>query len=1086
METSRNEIFQKLKPCCVKLSQTALTYGRATAGSKDLISSLESLLKLLEDLARPDGAFDIKLTEYVFFPLSHVFRQSQKVPERALELAVLCLIRLLVSGWRTNLPLNVGRQLLILLTFIAGGNPADAEPKSVSEELHSVAFTALSTLFESLKASHSSNACTSAEDLPPLGHAAVVLLDGIETGESNEVRLAALSALASFQAAVSDREALANFFPRTISSLTKTLQPRSSQHKSWRLTMRCLSTLSNALRSVLSDEYFSQDTGAQETDNKKPLSASWLKATASQVKLALANVMPIRDSDKAEVRRALLELCLVVLEDCSKSLSESVPMIVETMIIVSSRDELDREPHAGQALLHMATARPSILEAVKGSLHTWMLGLPRIMQSNDDQKKQRIGRQISACLRLLSQLGAGSGFVEDLMSTNLRDAVVAMLRGEVNKAEDVQDADEESTALELVSARPANSLQLSFPSILMGQDNQRSAVGDVQLLLRQLKSSRTSASVAKDMIASLPLSSGHDLLASFWLALNIVQNSIGEDSLMDQYINIESHTHARLLDELYAYSVDTIRDPWGASHQDWRIQSLSLEIIALQAQQQGEDFRPELVDALYPVLHLLGSSNSQLRRHAIICLDILARATGYPSTRDLIIGNVDYLVNAVALKLNIFDISPQAPQVLLMIIKLTGPTLLPYLDDLIGSIFAALDNFHGYPRLVELLFSVLTAVVEEGSKGDALSITAGKEIDHRKTPWRDRTMEEVTATLRRRREKAMEELTPSSPRSTTPPFPRRPWKEYVSPADAEGDADTSPSSPPSDDLTTTSAPTQTPTYTLLHRIALLTQHYLPSSSPTLRLSLLTLLRTATPTLATNEDVFLPLINSLWPVVAKRLYDEEVYVVVAATETIAALCVGAGDFLSSRVADEWDRTWRVVNKVWNRLRIREEGRRGPSGSGPSRQTLAMTAAPATGNAHLSITADHRLLAAFLGLFTTLTRYTRLDDEILDQLVEMGVSIVLMYARRREEKTKREKMMSLGQGITSSAKGSGGPPAPLEKMARELLSAVEGINPDAVWVEMEFQRWEGGQSEADRREVPTLEGFTFRPVDFGGAQ
>ena len=103
-----------------------------------------------------------------------------------------------------------------------------------------------------------------------------------------------------------------------------------------------------------------------------------------------------------------------------------------------------------------------------------------------------------------------------------------------------------------------------------------------------------------------------------------------------------------------------------ATELDWRLQALALETIALQASQQKEAFRGELIDALYPVLHYMGASVEALRDHAVTCLNIIARDCGYRNSGELIVSNVDYLVNAVALRLNSFDISPQAPQVLLM------------------------------------------------------------------------------------------------------------------------------------------------------------------------------------------------------------------------------------------------------------------------------------------------------------------------------------------------------------------------------------------------------------------------------------
>ena len=158
----------------------------------------------------------------------------------------------------------------------------------------------------------------------------------------------------------------------------------------------------------------------------------------------------------------------------------------------------------------------------------------------------------------------------------------------------------------------------------------------------------------------------------------------------------------------------------------WQLQALALECLVLQAEQLSKSYRPELMESLYPVLSLLGSQNGSLQHHAMTALDLLARACQYLSVTDMLVDNVDYLVNSIALKLNSSNLAPQAPQVLLMMVRLCGARLIPYLDDLIGGIFMALDDFHGYPNLVEMLFEVLSGIVDEGAKQPRLADYRGK------------------------------------------------------------------------------------------------------------------------------------------------------------------------------------------------------------------------------------------------------------------------------------------------------------------------------------------------------------------------
>jgi len=91
---------------------------------------------------------------------------------------------------------------------------------------------------------------------------------------------------------------------------------------------------------------------------------------------------------------------------------------------------------------------------------------------------------------------------------------------------------------------------------------------------------------------------------------------------------------------------------------------------------------------------------------------------------------------------------------------------------------------------------------------------------------------------------------------------------------------------------------------LLTRILSLTQHYLTSPTPTLRKSLLDLVSTVSPALAPDEDAFLPLVHTVWPVVLARLHDPEAFVCIAACKALGRLCEAAGDFLGSRFKTEW--------------------------------------------------------------------------------------------------------------------------------------------------------------------------------------
>ncbi|THC99678.1 hypothetical protein EYZ11_000839 [Aspergillus tanneri] len=122
MENSRQESFKQLRTPCVELSSVGLKFRGRQASSQDVFRALTPVHNVLIELAKKN-ALDEKLAEYAFFPLSHIFNETQSITANCLELAVKCLRILIVYGWRERLSSQMGKQLIILLTLIVGGTP---------------------------------------------------------------------------------------------------------------------------------------------------------------------------------------------------------------------------------------------------------------------------------------------------------------------------------------------------------------------------------------------------------------------------------------------------------------------------------------------------------------------------------------------------------------------------------------------------------------------------------------------------------------------------------------------------------------------------------------------------------------------------------------------------------------------------------------------------------------------------------------------------------------------------------------------------------------------------------------------------
>jgi len=905
-----------LKQPCVQLLQATAAVGQTPRARTDLVQELSHLLATLRSI-KPNSV-DARLAEYVFVPISQVLRISRQVPVHGLELCLQCISILLRTRWGGGLEPALSGQLLILFTFLAKPSSAENGIAATSEELQALAFQCMAELMmENGHTQQSRQAITATANVPALGEAVLVMLDSLTGSPSHSVKIQAIGALDALNNAMSDDDALASFLPRIVSSLTTLLTPSSSSRPNFRVVEKCLDVLASILLRLLRDEH------TKNLPEKLPStqlsqgatvarSMSWLHATSSQIKIALVNIFKLREHDKSEVREALLRLCLCVVQDCRKSLSDCTSMTIETMVsLVDYEVSQDRVESKLQNLLATDTKLSDVL---RESLHGWIVSLPRLMQSKDDHRRRRMVQQVSVTLRLFDQAPM---CLDKSLADSLRDGISSVL-SDSKGLEVLGDQSSSVTDRPLMLSSTQYSDFLPLKLRFKGQDDM---MKEFRLLIQELARSDAALTMAQELLITIDAGSQERRLASFWIALSVVTDVTTKTPSVDDFMDLGApNLREEVLDNLYSHSLSILQQPTG-KETPWQFYGLALEAVALQARRYRSDYRAELSEVLYPILGYLGNSHSALRNHAMTCLNIVSESSGYACAGELVVENVDYVVNAVGLKLAIGDVSPQAPQVLLMMMRLCGPSLLPYLDDLVGSIFDALERYHGYPKLAELLFSVLKGMAEEGVKAPQLAVIMKSEQQQSQHQKTDITMAFAIEKLKQLKAishyHAAEEAQPEHV-----PFPEKPWKEDSSQnlIDANDLLDDDPAEPcpPVDDL----PPPAPRTYTTLLKISSLTQHYLTTPSPSLRSSLLSLLQTTIPALAQHENSFLPLIHTLWPVLLPRLEDPEAYIVSNALGVVGLMCELAGGFMRSRIDDAWD----ILRRVYKRTQGTSETRK----------------------------------------------------------------------------------------------------------------------------------------------------------------
>lgn len=1028
----------------------------------------------------PD-ALNHSLGDYVFFPLSYIFRQHRAFSDRVIELAIRIVDILVETCWNIDIPPELAKQLMLLITFVVGGgSPAtsQAQCSAISEECKIAGSQCLARLFKTMQLSISAHSVLTAEpNLPAVGHLVSTLLDTlVESSDVSELGRASLDALTALLEAlcIKGKDIVSSFLPGVISQLLRVLAPQS------RMTRRAHKIISGGidlLGFVISNSLGDDKINAPPSKDR---SETWFTTTCAQVKLALEGILVRnRSHPKVDVRQAVCSLCHVLLEQCTKALesSDAYSVIVDTLVILSADEDSSLGLHSGYTLQTLAVSNIKILGSLQRSLHGWILSLTRIMNSQDEDTKLKLIDRITAGFRMLVSMGQDSEILRDMITQNIRDSLESMWASSMAKESgiEVHEFTSGDSILSLRHSGATRSVE-SYPEIIVGHQTHKDTISRLKKLLDVVgvSSPGTVNALTYTYIRDAQDHSPIDL----WMAVNLLSSTLSREN--EYFTSNLDDAQESLIQELFSTTHGILLDattttaylPMANTSKSILLTCLALESLSLIASRQRSQFKEELVDSLYPVVHLISSPSQAISHYAFITLSNISIHCGYCSPQELILDNVDYLVNAVALKLNTFDISPQALKMLRMMITLTGKKILLFIDDLVESIFAALANYHGYERLCEDLFQVLRDVVSVGT-ADVEGVFEPKTIEQAPSAeaGADRgkgrknriTPEELLEQFRigdlKRRCRRQECAKPEAPEDgISKPTPHEPWgipesKNVGDPTgylNEESDEDVKCIQPPS-------VPPQepTPTYKLIQSITRLSQHYLTHPSPLLRLQLLDLVTTSSPLLAKSEKEFLPLVNDVWPVLVERLFDSHPQVVVLAARAVKKLVGVCGEFISSRINDSWNHGKDIgaggVSSGGERgiFRLLEKSRQQVEREHKwDRSTQVTVRKLKTTQVRFPESGHFRMYSptlqtwkALLEMLTSIVQECRLDERVFDDMLE----IVAGEFEKGDQ--------------------------------RELEEAMRRVNNDAVWLELQRRRGK----EVDRGwSVPEIEGVRFPEV------
>ena len=887
------------------------------------------------------GLLPINIAEYVFFPLSHLFRQARSLPSKALELSLNCLQVLLTGSWCHDVNSEAHLQLLSLLTYLISGPHASGSIYIPDEAVVLAALKCLNQLFTpAVCSSYSNHIAISQSKVIILGHVTSTLIDCIPH-LSNELSTASSQSLNYVILAVQNKNVLRKFTPGIMSTVVGYLQPSTWSRKSARSIVAALSVLESLLTKVLMfDEKLEPDldpivyaTGSPETED------NWLQNCLPQIRNALLSVLRIKTIKKKTIAEGLLAFCYSLLSLSNRSLDCLMGPILETMLELSGGGNVESHQERDSHWARLISLLPQFTPVLKEILHRWLTAMPRLVLLNDTPAFHEHLNKIATAYKVAKAAEVDITILDIDLVTQVLDSATAVL--DVNS----------TTFLPLLRtdtnrATPDGQNHVRFQDLGSFVEMPPSArsgksLEEIQLFVKALSYENSLSSLESYLSKSSGAENGRPRLAHLWISSRIMDASVQQGPQSTRH----AAKHLSFYNAIYNSSLGILAASSLEPTADWRIQAIALEIVAMYALVQGPMFRSELVDILFPMVESLASPNPQLRESAWLCISTVSQACGYVSTNELILQNVDYLINSVALKINVSAISLEAPKALVMMVRICRVTIVPYLDDIIGSVFSTLAAYHGYTQLVEALFEFLSTVVSASTQSQIVGMDVPINRTVETLPIGRSSIMRLVRVLRTEPH-ADREIDTSNHAMALP--------EDKSSVEDRTTFEKEPSVTAELKLISATIPS----------IVAFGQHYLTHDSPTLRCQVLNLVGQSCAVLSTDENRFLPLIHEIWPVVIKRLYDSEASVCIAACDTIAEFVSHAGEFMQMRIEDEWpDLSYLYRQKCYDLER--EKGSRHSRGQ------------------------VHYTWGALTTMFCSLIKGIKVNANIEDEIVEMLV-------------------------------------------------------------------------------------------------
>ncbi|KAF8140571.1 armadillo-type protein [Boletus edulis] len=1072
-KNEHQELFEKLKPICVPLLEKSQL---ASPNVSDVLHLLSALEDILRQHSKP--ALSANLASYVFFPLSTILRRnpSNSIPDQVMERLLGVLATLCCSWWWTG-ELEVWSQMFMLCSSIIGGLEGKGKSKGRSDETKEAAAQCLLALLRERADSEAppevqSNSAQqrlaqfqahahSPRFLPVIGQTVDYLLATAKSPHRSLQRLS-LQLLHIILRLYAPTRFVPSVFPGVVSTMTR-IALASRESKSWAsgeavagalVVIQEVVVLSigdavciadGAIRSVVDLEDFARFNDAPEAELQPTTSmpylvirtSSWLRASASQLHIALNTLTPLVNHPTPSALTALASMAKEILATTSLTLPQSQSLLLSWLLSLSNSSYPQVAELANTSILDLlscVSARHSLLQTLAQIAKDSLSSLPRWIGSQADSKVEHTANQVEAICRLATATASMA------LGPSPLSLGINLLLGPSGGIERwgwtlLSVLEFKTPAITIHHAAE----RIMFPEVALKNVLSRSASDALARMFRALgHASGDNCLYAIEWFASTGRTSeSRTAVTALWCASRLLEGVSGtwldsEDQISERVTTYSKRLErfarglARDIAELWTVepaetanapsdlldddslpktkftkglaviraTVD-IAEPRRLTLPDLKLQPLlhktfCLHLLAISASILQANFTPLLVHVLYPILHSVVSPTPHLSLTALATLTFIANATSYASPANLLFSHFDYALDAVSRRLGRRWLDVDATRVLVILVRLVGSDVVQKAGDVVEECFDRLDEYHGYEVLVEGLVEVLGEVI--------------KVIEHDEVHVQYAHKEDPLASLK---VQSLNSLLDWVSHRNDPP-PEHDDTDYgPAPHQAWGDLDKEKGEETKDESKGESKLDEEPltsAQALAKQMVSRSIYFLTHGSPVIRARILLLLKSATPVLSASALV--PSVHQAWPYILNRLGDPEIYVVSAAAALVESLVKHVGNFMDRRI---WDDIWPRFTTILTKLEAAD-----------GQSALARRGRGAVGT-ESAYTHSHRLYQSIIRTMTAAVTGVHMRDA-------SGWEVILLFRRFLHREAHEE----------------------LQECARELYVALGKGNEDAVWL------------------------------------